>query len=267
MSSTNTAWPAEASELSARLTKCGIEIDECRAWWAHADQTGSATPQRIFDEYWFGAKSLARVEVLVRSLRLRFDVFATAIAVLHRWPHMAAETRRLICHWHLQLADPLYRTFTGEYLPTRRLMPSSDVTRAMVVDWVGRETGTAWTLPTRTQFATNALSAACAAGIVAGKRDPRTVAVPAVPNDALGYLLHLLREVEFNGTLLDNPYLASVGLVGGALDDRLRSLPGIRYRRQGNLADFGWEHDSLAEWHQALVGPAPDSARAAGGAA
>jgi len=258
--------PAETEELSARLTKCGIEIDECRAWWSHADRTGSASLQEMFDEYWFGAKSLQRIKVLARSLRLRFDTVPAALAALHRWPHMSADTRRLICHWHLQLSDSLYRSFTGDYLPTRRLMPASDVTRAMVVDWVGRETGTAWTLPTRTQFATNALSAACAAGIVAGKRDPRAVTVPAVPNDALGYLLHLLREVEFKGTLLDNPYLASVGLVGGALDDRLRSLPGIRFRRQGGLADFGWEYDTLADWHRAVVGDGPASALAAGGA-
>lgn len=267
MSGHNSSCSREATERTARLTKCGIEIDECRAWWAHADRTGPATLQQVFDEYWFGAKSLERIRVLIRSLRLRFDAFPAALAMLHRWPHMSAETRRLICHWHLQLSDSLYRTFTGDYLPSRRLMPSSAVSRAMVVDWVGRETGTAWTLPTRTQFATNALSAACAAGIVVGKRDPRAVTVPTVPNDALGYLLHLLREIEFSGTLLDNAYLASVGLVGGALDDRLRSLPGIRFRRQGGLADFGWEYDSLADWHHAVVGPAPGSALATEGAA
>jgi hypothetical protein len=267
MTVANSAKPAEATELSARLTKCGIEIDECRAWWLHADKTCSATSKQIFDEYWFGAKSLARIEVLVRSLRLRFDAFPAALATLHHWPHMSPETRRLICHWHLQLADPLYRSFAGDYLPSRRLMPASDVTRAMVVEWVGRQTGTAWTLPTRTQFATNALSSACAAGLVIGKRDPRSVTVPPVPNDALGYLLHLLREVEFRGTLLDNPYLASVGLVGPPLEDRLRSLPGIRFRRQGDLADFGWEHDSLAGWHASVIGTPPGVPLVAGGAA
>jgi len=258
---------AESADPSARLTKCGIEIDECRAWWAHADRSGSATTRQIFDEYWFGAKSLARIEVLARSLRLRFDAFPAALDTLHRWPHMSPETRRLICHWHLQLADPLYRSFAGEYLPGRRLMPASDVTRAMVVEWVGHQTGTTWTIPTRTQFATNALSSACAAGLVIGKRDPRAVTVPPVPNDALGYLLHLLRDVEFQGTLLHNPYLASVGLVGAALDGRLRSLPGIRFRRQGDIADFGWEHDSLVAWHGSVIGASPGLPPVAGGAA
>lgn len=267
MSGSPPPMPAEATAHSARLTKCGIEIDECRAWWAHADRTACASPQRIFDEYWFGAKSVARIEVLVRSMRLRFDAYPSALVTLHRWPHMSAETRRLICHWHLQLSDSLYRSFTGDYLPSRRLMPASDVTRPMVVAWVAGQSGIAWSLPTRTQFATNALSAACAAGLVAGKRDPRAVTLPAVPNDALGYLLHLLREIEYEGTLLDNPYLSSVGLVGPALDDRLRSLPGVRFRRQGDLADFGWEHGSLEAWHEAVIGPTVDSALAAGGAA
>jgi hypothetical protein len=267
MTAANARRPAEGTEPSARLTKCGIEIDECRAWWAHAERTSSASLQQIFDEYWFGAKSLARIKVLAGALRSRYDDFPAALDTLHRWPHMAPETRRLICHWHLQLADPLYRSFAGGYLPSRRLMPASDVTRAMVVEWVGRQAGAAWTIPTRTQFATNALSSACAAGLVIGKRDPRSVTVPPVPNEALGYLLHLLREVDFQGTLLDNPYLASVGLVGAPLEDRLRSLPGIRFRRQGDLADFGWEHDSLAAWHASVIASSPGWPLAAGGAA
>ncbi len=261
------AGPAEASELSARLTKCGIEIDECRAWWAHADRSGSATTQQVFDEYWFGAKSLARIEVLIRSLRLRFDAFPAALQTLHRWPHMTAETRRLVCHWHLQLADPLYRAFAGEFLPERRSLPTGDVTRSLVVAWVGRQTGEAWRLPTRTQFATNALSAAVSAGLVAGKRDPRAVVLPSVPDEALGYILHLLRDITVKGTLLDNPYLASVGLVGLALEDRLRSLPGIRLRRQADLADFSWDYADLESWRRGVVGDAPTVAVASGGAA
>ena len=267
MSGTPSGRPAEATELSSRLTKCGIEIDECRAWWAHAGRTAAATSQQVFDEYWFGAKSIARIEVLVRSLRLRFDVYPAALQALHHWPHMKAETRRLICHWHLQLADPLYRAFAGRFLPDRRAMSAATVTRAMVVDWVGRQTGDAWRLPTRTQFATNALSAACAAGLVAGKRDPRALTIPAVPSEALGYLLHLLREIQIEGSLLENPYLASVGLVGAALDDRLRALPGIRFRRQGGLADFGWEYDGLDSWRHAVVGDAAGHVIASGGAA
>ena len=259
--------PREVTDLTTRLTKCGIEIDECRAWWAQANSSSPATVQRIFDEYWFGAKSLDRIEVLARSLRHRFDAFPESLRTLHLWPHMLPETRRLICHWHLQLADPLYRAFAGEFLPSRRIMPASDVTRAMVVEWVGRETGEAWRIPTRTQFATNALSAACSAGLVVGKRDPRAVVVPALPDDALGYLVHLLRGVEFKGTLLDNPYLASVGLGGKPLEDRLRKLPGIRFQRQADLVNFGWEFHDLPAWWHSVIGSGQERHTRAGGAA
>ena len=56
----------------------------------------------------------------------------------------------------------------------------------------------------------------------------------------LTYLLYLLREVEFAGTLLENPYLASVGLSGDELGRRLRGLTALQFIRQGSLVDFGW---------------------------
>jgi hypothetical protein len=52
------------------------------------------------------------------------------------------------------------------------------------------------------------------AGLVVGIRDPRPLTFPQIPDEALTYLLYLLREVQLTGTLLDNLYLASVGLVG-----------------------------------------------------
>jgi hypothetical protein len=61
-------------------------------------------------------------------------------------------------------------------------------------------------MTTRIQFASKLLSAAYSAGLLAGNRDPRAVVFPRVPDDALEYLMYLLREVTFEGTLLSNPY-------------------------------------------------------------
>jgi hypothetical protein len=69
-----------------------------------------------------------------------------------------------------------------------------------------------------------------------------------VPDDALTYLLHLLREVDFQGTLLANPYLRSVGLEGGLLNDRLKRLPDLSFGRQGDLVDMGWKYRDLTDW-------------------
>jgi hypothetical protein len=168
---------------------------------------------------------------------------------------MSPDTRRIICHWHLQLADPLYRAFTGGYLVNRRTGPRAEVSRDLVVNWVGEQGPGRWTLSTRIQFASKLLSAAFSAGLVASNRDPRPIVVPRVGDDALEYLLYLLREVQFEGTLLNNPYAASVDLQGPALENRLRHLPGMAFRRQGDLLEFGWRYADLDAWANANFAP------------
>ena len=160
---------------------------------------------------------------------------------------MSPDARRVICHWHLQLADPLYRAFTGDYLVTRR-RSSPWITRDLVVTWVVQQGNGRWTMPTHIQFASKLLSAAFSAGLLATNRDPRRVTIPRVPDEALEYMMYLLREVKFEGTLLQNPYLASLGLDGASLEERLSGLPGLAFRRQGDLIDFGWRHPDLRAW-------------------
>jgi len=250
-----TERPREATQVHTRLLKCALEVDDSRAYWAHADASGRATAQRAFDEYWFGARSLSRIDVLMANMRARFDVFPYAFEILRRWPNMSPDTRRLICHWHLQLADPLYRAFAGDYLVARRGGPRAEVSRDLIVAWVGQQGPGRWTMPTRIQFASKLLSSAFSAGLVATNRDPRPVVIPRVPDEALEYLMYLLREVQFDGTLLQNPYVASVGLDGTSLDDRLRGLPGLAFGRQGDLIEFGWRHADLRGWAEANIGP------------
>lgn len=244
--------PAEATQPHTRLLKCALEIEESRAYWRRRNGT-SPTVQQAFEDYWFGARSMSRIEVLLANLRVRFDAFPEALAVLHRWHSMAPETRALVCHWHLQLADPLYRTITGEQMVARRSGPRPEVTRDLVVKWVGERGPGRWTMSTRIQFASKLLSAAHAAGLVGSTKDPRPLLVPRVPDDALAYLLHLLRGIRFDGSMLANPYLASVGLDDGSLYERLAALPCLRFGRQGDVVDFGWRFDSLHAWAEATV--------------
>jgi len=253
-----TARPEEATRVHTRLLKCALEVEDARAYWAHAGNSKPVTAQRAFDEYWFGARSLPRVEVLLANMRARFATFPAALSVLHQWPSMTPDTRRLVCHWHLQLADPLYRLFAGAFLPERRTGARPELTRDLVVSWVGAQGPSRWTMPTRIQLASKLLSSAYSAGLVETNRDPRPIATPRVPDEALGYLMYLLREISFQGTLLDNPYLVSVALVGPALESRLASLPGLRFDRQGDLIDFVWQHADLGAWAQANLGAAEE---------
>jgi len=249
-----TTQPEEFTQIHTRLMKCTLEIDESRAYWAHTDGAEVVSAQQAFDDYWFGARSLPWVKILLTNMRIRFDAFPMALQTLHKWPHMSPDTRRSICHWHLQLADPLYRAFTGNYLVSRRQGARTDITRDVVVQWVSDQGPDRWTIATRIQFASKLLSASRLSGLVATNRDPRPLTVPRVSDEALDYMIYLLREIQFDGTLLDNPYLASMDLKGAALDERLRHLPSMDFRRQADLVDFGWRYANLSEWSTATLG-------------
>lgn len=243
----------EAEVLHTRLLKCALEVDDARAYWQRA-QPGVATPAaEAFAAYWFGAKSLDRVGVLLANMRARFDAFPAALPVLRAWPEMEPTTRALLCHWHLQLSDPLYRAFSGEWLVERRGRARGELSRDLVLAWVSDQGPGRWTMSTRVQFASKLLSAAYAAGLVGSSRDPRPLCLPRVGDEALGYLLYLLRDIDVEGGIFDNAYLRSVGLVGAKLDERLRALPGIELHRQGALLEPTWRYADLGAWAAATV--------------
>lgn len=260
-----TGRPSEEARVHTRLLKCTLEVENARAYWQHVASEGEKPSARqAFEGCWFGARSLPWVKVLLANFRARFDAYPAALAVLARWADMSPDTRRLICHWHLQLSDPLYRAFTGRYLVERHEGPRPEVTRDLVVKWIGQQEAERWGLPTRIQLASKLLSSALSAGLVKTNRDPRPLLYPRVGDEALTYLMFLLREVEFAGSLLDNPYTASVGLTGGYLEERLRGLSALHFRRQGDLVDFGWRYPSLGDWASASL--FPNAGEHAGGA-
>jgi hypothetical protein len=247
-----TRIPAEATEIHTRILKCTLEVENSRAYWAQGGSAGTGTARKAFEEYWFGARGLGRIEVLLANFRARYDACPSALRALEAWPEMDPDTRRLICHWHVQLSDPLYRAFTGSFLVARHAGHRPTVTHDLVVTWVGEQSCGRWNMATRIQFASKLLSSAHGAGLIGSTRDPRPLAFPRVSGPALTYLMYLLRSVRFDGTLLENPYVASVGLEGLNLEDRLRALPALRFRRQADLLDFGWVFAGLEEWVSSL---------------
>ena len=249
-----TSCPAECVVIHNRLGKCALELSHSRAYWEHVGLAdGPIDAKQVFERGWFGAKGLPRVQMLLANFRVRFDAFPSALNVLSGWQKMSAETRRSICHWHLQLADPLYRRFTGTYLVERREQQRMDVTRDLVTRWVELQLERRWGLATCAKFSSNLLSTSYSAGLLSTNRDPRPMRYPIIDDVALTYLMFLLREVQFEGTILDNPYLSSVGLSGETLERRLKRLTALRFRRQGDLVDFDWQFTSLAEWGRMTV--------------
>ena len=245
------AAPAEATEVHTGILRLALAVEESRAYWSHVDPDLPAGPasQRAlaaFEKRWFGAKTMPRIRFLLPNLAARYDAFPPALSVLHRWHDMDANARRAICHFHLQLSDPIYRRFTGDFLVQRRNSTGANIDRDIVLRWVQREFPDRWSPATCIQFASKLLSAASEACLLSAKKDPRKLLVPRVPDIALAYLLHLLRGLQFQGALTANPYLASVGLVPN--DARLASLPGVQCRRMGDLVDFKWAAPDLRAW-------------------
>jgi len=241
--------PAEETAYHTRIMKCTLEIEHSRAYWQHCEQSdGPVSVEDAFEKAIFGSRTYTRVERLMADMRHRFDAFAFALNVLKRWPTMNPQDRALICHWHMQLADPLYRRFSGDYLVKRFAGPRPVVDKALVVSWIEEQTPERWQIPSRMKIASKLMTSALSVGLLSSNRDPRPICFPRVSDTALTYLVYLLREVEFAGTMLENPYVTSVGLDIEVLVSRLRALPALRFHRQGELVDFGWQYDGLEAW-------------------
>lgn len=243
---------AEVTRFHTRLLKCDLAIDECRAYWQHASSKGpNPNPETAFSEYWFGARSLPRVRMLLATLRERFDAWPEALRVLSRWRTMSPFVRRLICHWHLQLADPLYRQFTGVYLPQRRVERMPGIRRTIVVQWIDQLCPARWQISTRMQFTRKLIHSAEQAGLLVTGNDTAEQQAMRLDDTGLTYLFYLLRSTQYEGTLLQNPYIASLGFDADEIVARVRRIPAIGFQCQSGLQEFNWQYDSLEDWAEA----------------
>jgi hypothetical protein len=251
---TAVASAAEATEIHTRILRLALGIEDSRRYWEHFDPSIPVAdrPRVAFEGRWFGAKSMERVRYLLTSFQARYDAFPNALPALARWRSMDVASRQVICHWHAQLSDPLYRRFSDQFLNQRRALPTPRVDRDAVLRWLRTEYPDRWSEATLIQFASKLLSAALEAGLV-GKRDPRTLHFPKVSDRALAYLLYLLRGTRFDGTMTANPYLRSVGLDEDLLLSRARSLPGLRIRSMMHLVEIDWTYPDLAAWAREVL--------------
>lgn len=240
------SWGHESTEVHTRILRLTLAVAESRAYWLHVDPdvVGPERLEAALEHRWFGDKSDARVRFLLSAMQERFDAFPNALGAL-RSAKLDDASAQAICHWHVQLADPIYRRFTGELLAKKRGSKHPEIDYAAVLKWVESKYEGRWSPSTCAQFASKLLSTATEAGLVGGKRDPRPVLTPEVPGVALAYLLYLLRETRFKGTLSANPYLGSVGL------DLLacRKLPGVTI--DGEHPE--WAVANLAAWGDAFA--------------
>jgi hypothetical protein len=201
-----------------------------------------------FENRWLGDRTMPRVQRMVADLRDRYDAFPPTLEVLRRWRPDDPITIRNLCHWHLQLSDPMYRDFTGTFLVERRRHPAPRIDRDATVRWLRGRVGDRWAVATLQKIGRNLITAASEAGLCTAGKKERIPVYPSVSDIALTYLLYLLRQTRFEGTLLDNPYLISVGLAGGDLEKRVRRLDGVKFNRMGDIESFEWAYEDLKVW-------------------
>jgi hypothetical protein len=243
---------SEETSIHTRMLRIGLAEEDSRAYWAQADRhiPEAERVETALQERWFGSRTQARVRYLLNNLAARFDAFPGALEVLARWNPTDIADRTVICHWHVQLSDPLYREFTSSFLAARWRRPQPTIDRSATLRWVEQKTEGRWSSSTAQRMAVGLLATAAEAGLCDKTKDHRALHYPRVSDHALGYLLYLLRGLKFAGNLKENPYLESVGFDGDLWEQRVRKLPWLEYRRMSNVHDLAWHFDSLEAWGQ-----------------
>ncbi|MBR8839457.1 MAG: DUF1819 family protein [Stigonema ocellatum SAG 48.90 = DSM 106950] len=246
----------ESHQFHTRLLRTSLALEETRAYWEHLriDIPKEKLVVVAFEERWFGSKSIDRVRSLLVEFSHRFAAYPITLDILRHWQPSNPTTRENICHWHLQLTDPMYRNFTGVFLEQRRQQPNPNVDRDIVARWVTQQLESEWSAATTLRMATGLIAASADAGLCSENSGKRQLKYPKVTDEALAYWLYFLHHLSFTGTLINNPYFHSVGLNESFLEQRLRNLPGISFNRMGELYDFGWQYADLKSWTREFLG-------------
>ncbi len=245
----------EAQADHTGLFRMTLALEDGRAYWENFRD--DIPPNRVaavaFEERWFGNKSMQRTTRMISDFRRRFDAYPHAFDALRRWRPRDLGVCRNICHWHLQLSDPIYRDLTTDYFEKRRQAPAPVIDRDVIGRWLQARVGDRWAPATRQKMARNLLTAAAEAGLCSTDKGTRALMYPTVSDVSLEYLLYCLRQIDFSGRLSANPYLTSVGLGNGAIDRRLHRLSGLRYQRAGDVHDFNWGYPDIQTWAESAL--------------
>ena len=249
-SDTVTEVGKEETDVHTRMLRIGLAEADSRVYWrqAHRQIPQKDLKRVAFEERWFGSRTQARVRYLINNLTYRFDAFPGALETLERWNPTDLADRTLVCHWHVQLSDPLYREFTSAVFDLRRQHPEPTIDRTTAVRWVDTKTRSRWSSSTTQRMATGMLACAADAGLCEPTKAIRKLTFPKVSDHALGYLLYLLKDLNYEGSLKNNPYALSVGLDGEFWSQKVRQLPWLSYRRMADVHDLKWEFKNLTEW-------------------
>lgn len=250
------SYGAEVGKFHSRLLRMPLAVEESREYWEHNAPKLSKKDKEIvaFEQRWFGNKSLSRVRTILRNFSDRFDAYPIALEVLQQWCPAELATRQNICHWHLQLSDPIYRQFSGVFLEQRRTNGQNSIDRDVVMRWIEQQLQKDWSSATTIRMASALITSVTNAGLCSDKTGTRQLIYPQVTDEALTYWLYFLRHLSFAGSLWSNPYFASVGLSGRLLEQRLNRLSDFSFQSIGDVYELDWKYEYLKAWATASLG-------------
>jgi len=114
--------PSEATEIHTRILKCTLEVETSRAYWAPRPQGQARNRPQAFEEYWFGSRSLARIEVLMAKPSARYDCVPECTPRSRRvggdGPGHPATRLPLACHARRPALSGVHR-FVSPHAPRR----------------------------------------------------------------------------------------------------------------------------------------------------
>jgi hypothetical protein len=191
------------------LLRMGLEVAHSVEYWRRSEPREKAAERRTraAAERWYPELSPARLRALLSELEKRFP--EPAMKALRQWRPDQERQAPLICHWHLQCRDPLYREFTSYYLVEAWAQPGG-VSVAAVQGWLEqRGSHREWAVSTRRRLAGGLVAAASRAGFLKGAgalREPHAVTADA---ESLRYLRKVLlkgcpasaEEIMLSGTV------------------------------------------------------------------
>lgn len=246
---TATGAPREAQDVHTRILRVTLAVEDCVSYWRAPAFEGSPAERAhaAFHGHWFGTKSESRVKTLLGDMSVRFDAYPRALLALRAW-QPPRELAAWVCHFHTQLADPIYRRFSGEYLPARRAQGYANVDREAVARWVNEAWPERWSQATCLKFGGNLLAAAHEAGLLKERRDPRRLGMPHVPAVALEYLFYLLREVVIDKPVLHSPYVTALAATPDERAELVRKPSAVRVRALADVVEFTWTYPDLLSW-------------------
>lgn len=174
----------------------GLEVGLSQTFWSRAEAGEGAKDRwlRAREQAWYPALSEARLRYVMSELERRFPT--RALTALDKWRPNQGQAP-LVCHWHLQWSDPLYRDFSSGFLVGAWAKLDARVCVSDVDQWLAqRGSHPDWLPSTRRRLASGLLSAACEAGFLKGSGRDKELRTVMADAECISYLGEWLAAPE-----------------------------------------------------------------------